>query len=328
MKIRFIIFKLLILLIISSCRITNNGDNIITDPGSSAFVFYSNSEAFSYNYNLLLKNNYIYSSDGNNRISIYDVLNPIAPSRLHSFSLESGSMPVRHIIADNRNNIYVAAADGGLHIINVSNPAFPQSISYNPDIFATGSAYLDDYLFVTHNNGFKIYYTGSGNQLTEIGSFSYFLNRRPLKVLIKNNWLYIITSHTLDIFDVSNTSNIQLEKTLTFTDVIDIDFVSHYLALITGNNLYFINIFNPMTAYIEKYYVLEWMPALIRFYDNNMFIAWQNLNLSAYRMHSINRIEEIARKHFAQPVNDLTYHQNLLYLSNALNGIQIYYFLY
>ena len=321
-------FLLTILIsLLSSCRFTSGDDSFVVDPGSSSFVYYGEALPDEYLWNVISYDTYAYAADGSNKFSVYDILSPTNPMMISTFSLDSGTQPIKQMVSDNRYNIFIAAGNGGLFVVNTSNPSFPVSVFNDNSLFASGLDLYDDYLVVLNNNGWKLFYVTTSSQLTELSSYSYFIDKKPLKVKFLDNWLFVLTDVSLDIFDVSNLSNIVLERSILFTGTIDFAVFQNFVAVVTERNLYFVDINMPLYAEIVRYYELEWRPISINFQNQYMFISWVNRNLSAYRINSLNSISEISRMQMTQPIHDISFSQNYLYLANGLNGLKVYYFL-
>lgn len=316
-----------ILILISSCKITGIDGGELNPPGSGAFLYYGSAPAIDFSWNVTTYDTYAFVADGNSRISIYDILDSTQPRQISSINLPSGSQPIKAIEVDWRYNLYVAGGNGGLHIINCSDPGFPVLVASYPNIYATGLSFQDDYLAVIDNNGWRLFYLTGSSYLTEVGSYIYFMNRQPLKIHMQDNWVFVASHNTLEIFDITNPSNIRLEKNFSFSNFIDFDFIDNYLTLITNYNLYFIDISNPLNASLSNYFELLWTPVMIRNKDNHIFISWENRSLSAYKVWSINIVREVSRKNFTQTVWDISFKNNVLYLANGNEGLKVYNFI-
>jgi len=323
---RFLIYFISFILL-TSCKFSTVDNSDIEDPGSTSFLLYGEAPANSYLWNLTLYDTYAFASDGENSFSVYDILSPTNPTLFSTFHLNTGSQAIKQIKADWNYNLYIAAGNGGISVINCSNPISPTSIYNDNTIYAGGLDINEAYIAVINNSGWRIYYITTAYQLNEVCNFEYFISKIPRKVKFINNWLFVLTDESVDIFDVSNFSNPSLERSININRTVDFDIIENYLTVITDTNLYFINISSPLYAEIDIYYELEWFPISIDFKNQYMFISWSNRNVSAYRINSINSITEIARKEFSNPVYDMGFSDNYLYFANGLEGLKIYNFL-
>ena len=324
-KMLYLLF--LVICITVSCRLTDSGWNNFNPPGDSQFTHQATAEPVYTTLSTILYDNYAFTADGAGYITIYNVINSLDPYLINHFQLPA-SNPVRKIEVDWRINLYVASGDGGLYILDCSNPSSPFMITEEPNIQANDLSYFEDYLAVIVGTGFRLYYLSGNSTLFEVNSFDFFDGRRPMKILLKDNWLYVFSENNFDIFDVTNLYNISHEYGFYFHNrFVDFTILTDFIVLITTSDLFYIDIFNPLHAEVVKSYALAAMPSSISARNEFLFIGWENRNLSAYKILSID-VEplEDARIYMPYVVRDIDFKNDMIYLSIGQGGLAIYYY--
>jgi hypothetical protein len=157
--------------------------------------------------------NYAYIADQEAGLAIIDVTNPIAP-------ILKGSYPYPNTILDSflanglqivGNYAYVAdwnsGSDGGLKIIDISNPVTPILISnYRPCGSATNVKIAGNYAYVTRfSSGLDIIDISSPTTPTFKGNYN--TSGNAIDVQIAGNYAYVADGDSgLQIIDISNPS--------------------------------------------------------------------------------------------------------------------------
>jgi len=317
----------LLSLAILSCRLTGfpEGDFFPIDPGDLSFVRQSNVPAMSSVTNMTLYNNFAFVADGNGRLGIHDVTSSLTPITISSITIPDVQQSIRRIEVDWRNNLYVAAGVGGLHVINASNTHFPVVVASHNQINAADLSLYEDYIAVIDNNGWRLLEVVSSSHLSELFFYDYFIPRQPMRILMRGNWVFVASRDFIDIFDITNPFNVRLERQIRISGFVDFDILDNrFLVVATFNRLLFIDITSPLNADIASDLVPMWTPHVIRAHNNYLFISWTNRSLSAYRILTITSLREESRKEFPQLVRDIDFRGNLIFLSNGINGFDIY----
>ena len=327
----FLSFSLCLILLIS-CRFTSYDWEDVDPPGDFFFIHHGTVPAINTTRNTAIYDNYAFSSDGNGVVAVYNIINSFEPYLISSIELPTNQI-VRKIEVDWRYNLYAAVGNAGVFIINTSNPSYPDIIGDFPHILALDLSLQEDYIAVTDQFGWKLLFLLSSSHLTEINSYYYFDSRQPERILLRGNWVYVVSRNYLDIFDITNIYNIRLERSFHFYDnIVDFDIInsiaSSFIVLATTQNLYYINITNPLSASIVSDFGLSLIPRTLRTRNNYLFIGWENRSLSAYRIADVLQVpSEESRINFSNVVLDIDFRNDLMYFSLGTSGLQIYYYL-
>jgi hypothetical protein len=321
------IIPLLSVVLLTSCRFTDWGDGDFIPPTDHAFVYQGTAPANLFTWNVALYDRYAFTSDGNGFICIYDAINVYMPHQVSSIDIGTGGQTIRNIEVDWRYNLYVAAGQAGLYIVNASSVFFPVVLAHVPHIHALDISLDDDYLAVIDRNGWKLYYISGHATLTEIGSFDYFLPKQPQKIMLRGNFVYVFSSDSLDIFDVTNPMFITLERTIPWFDFIDYTMVGSTLAVICRDYLYFIDTFRPTSASVVKEYGVRRIARSIGFNAGVLYMGWTDNSLSAFQLRDIFNLtdsDERARIVFEQNVFDIKFRNDVIFISNGAQGLKLY----
>jgi len=329
---RMLVF-FIILLLTNSCKFTDFGGEFDEDGEyggtvndfsfvefGSVLPYESLRASMKYGY-------YIYAADGYGRLSTFYVSDPNYPYRVSTSSVSSQS--IRTIQYDNRyNNLYLAAGSAGFYMLNVNNPSYIADVTSYTNVYALDLSYRNDRLAVIDYNGWKLYQVINTYSLSELNSYSYFMSQQPQKLYMTDYWLYVFSTNTLDIFDVTNPYNIVKERTIDLGgSFVDYTLMDGYLVSITQTNLRIFEIFQPLDTNLAKEYSLRKPPQMLRYNNGYLYISWTDKSLSVYKVYSINNIEEVARKSFSKRIMGIEFQGDYLYLSNEENGLLIYRFI-
>ena len=155
--------------------------------GASQKVVYANNKAFVANGSCLL---------------VLNIDNPEEPSEISILNLPSGASG----LAINGNYAYVAAADSGLCVVDISNPAQPvlRGACLTYDLCQT-VFYSNNLVFVTSRNGVKIIDVSNPASPTQVSSI---FRSTVSEVFVDGNFLYIPCNEDgMFIYDISDPAN-------------------------------------------------------------------------------------------------------------------------
>jgi hypothetical protein len=173
---------------------------------------------------LFINGDYAYVADAWNGLSIYDVSNPAAPTRLSQYNTdqdigignpqEGKENAEFHGVQVVNNTAYCAAGNFGLVIVNVTDKAAPAGVSFLPkDGWTRGVEVSGNYAYICENTGLRIAdvsnpaapaIVGTGWQLPGMGEL--------WKVKVIGNSAYLpyekAGSIILDVTDPANPSEV------------------------------------------------------------------------------------------------------------------------
>jgi len=269
---------------------------------------------------------YIYASDGYGRISVFNASDAFNPYYVSTRLVPGVSQYITRIEYDNRyNHLYLAAGADGMHIVDVSNPSYPTHVASYYDINALDISFKSDYIAAIDTNGWRLYYVTNSFGISETASYSYFIYKQPQKIYMTDFWVFVFSSNTLDIFDITRTNNIILEQTINLKGTfIDFTLVDGYLAVMEDNYLEFFDISQPLNTTQVKDWGFSKMPQMVRYSSPYMYISWTDRTLSVYKVFSLYNIEEVARKSFSWRILDVEFQSDFIYLSNEADGLRIF----
>gem|GEM_PF-5119428 len=317
-----------ILLTLVSCRFYDVNWDDVDPPDDLDFILQGTAEPIVYTRNTTIYDNYAFTSDGNGVIAIYNVINSFNPYLESHIQLPTNQI-IQKIEVDWRLNLYVAAGNDGVFIVDTSSPSFPSVVNEYPHLYALDLSLQEDYLAVVDQAGWSLFFIQSSAQLSEVNSYRFPDNRQPVKILLRNNWVYVFSRFYVDIFDITNIYNIRLERSFSFANrIVDFDIIGNFIALVTTSELYFIDITFPLSASIEGDYALFLTPRTLRARNDKLFIGYENRSLSVYQVWGVHILPtEVSRISFQNVVLDVDFRSDLIYMSAGNTGLLIYYFL-
>jgi len=325
------LFVLLVTGLLVSCLLTGlDGD--ISPPGDMSFMFIGSATAVEQTRNMAINrfDRVAYTSDGSGIIGIYNIANPRDPLMVHSLRLQTGGEHIRKIEVDDNRNLYIAAGNGGLFIVNVLNPQMPVIHYENSSINARDLSFEDDHVAVINDNGWVLYNRTALDHLFEIRTHNYIDNPSPRKVLLRYPWLYVANADRLDIFDLNSPPQSRPERTITYNNFIDFDVDPNgvFMALITQNELIFIDISNPLVTSEIRRMGVNLNSRVIRISQGRLFISTWARTVHVFRLTTLLEIpEEETRINLPQVVQDISFHLGYILLSQGINGFEIYRYL-
>jgi hypothetical protein len=151
---------------------------------------------------------YVYMTQARNNgdassLEIIDVSNPLQPATISIFK----SSYTAHNLDVNKRIVYLATIDGGLRIVDCTDPSNPIEISHIYDSTLVGITVSDSFAFVNRPDSFAVFNISNpqtplfvGGVSRDFGSYSYFDMTRS------NNFVYFAEGY-LGAIDVSNPAN-------------------------------------------------------------------------------------------------------------------------
>ena len=322
------LFSIILFIGLSSCIFFSGDYDDLHPPEDFAFIHHGTAPPILATRNSTLYDIYAFSSDASGMLAIYNVIYSHNPYLLSQLQLPT-NQTIRKIEVDWRLHLYIAAGSAGVYIVDASSPSYPTIANDYTSINAQDISLQEDYLAITDDAGWKLMYISSSSQLSEINSYRFFDSRQPERILLRNNWVYVFSRYDIDIFDITNIYNIQHEGSFNFFyPIIDFDIIGNFIALLTTNDLIYIDISNPLFAYIASEFGLAWTPRTMSVRDNMLFISWDNRSLSAYQVWGVHQLPtENARINLSYAVQDIDFKDDLIYLSMGGGGLQIFYYM-
>jgi len=183
----------------------------VTDPLNPLYLGSANHHYGGFN--LAVSGNIACLASNENGMTIFNVSNTASPVIAGRF--DTGGLP--RSFAFSGSNMFVVRGIGGLHILDITNPAAPGFVSeYDPDNHMTKVAVVAPYAYVTGNMGFSI--IDVTNPSTPLPASEYnFEDRRATDLYIDGNLAYVVFNgrwegpiwlkpelHILDITDRAN----------------------------------------------------------------------------------------------------------------------------
>jgi len=105
---------------------------------------------------------------------------------------------------------------------------------------------------------------------------------------------------------------------------VDFTLIGNYITVVTSNSLQMFDISSPLNASLAKDYGLSKYPQIVRYHSGKLYISFTDRNLYVYEAASINNVYELSRKSFSRKVMDIEFDGFYIYLSNEEDGIKIY----
>ncbi len=104
-------------------------------------------------------------------------------------------------IAYNTSHAYIAALEGGIHILDVSEPALPRPIAhFATEGAATNVCLADEFVYVLDSQHGVLKIDGTNPQQITLLS-NYTETQLPIAAAIQGNYLYLIDSNSIQIID-------------------------------------------------------------------------------------------------------------------------------
>lgn len=138
---------------------------------------------------------------------VLNVANPTTPAVMKKISMPSNIQDITLV----DGIAYVTLGFGGIEVLDVHTPLFTQSLSrYTPDapFFAGRLAVVNQTLYVTTDQGLKIFNIGDATQLQEMGDANFDTNYSYIDIQVQNQIAYIANQEMgLMLVDVSDPAN-------------------------------------------------------------------------------------------------------------------------
>ena len=241
-------------------------------------------------FGVALKGNYAYVGEGRNLL-VLDISTPSSPSRV-------GRVQLPGLIMDDAtfgNYIYVADGDGGLQVLDISNPTVPVIRGFYSSTNLTftsrikifgGTAYV-----ANENDGLQIFDLSNPilPSLLSSTNFGGYADDLIIKATANGVFAYLTTDESLCIIDVSNPTSPVLrgQTTINGGSATSIAMVGNYVyAAAQYGNLEIIDVSNPESPVDVGHAPSMLYPACVAA-ANNFVYAVSQLNINGFDVFSV-----------------------------------------
>ncbi len=139
-------------------------------------------------------------------LRIVDVSNPDNLTELGSYYFNDTAHQCQDVFKDG-NYAYIAASEGGLYIIDVSDAENPTFV-YQWNLLSGNARAVfisDNYAYVAYDRNLVILDISDPTAPSQVSN--YFIGASCNDVLIKNNYAFVVTSNALRVLDVQDPTN-------------------------------------------------------------------------------------------------------------------------
>ena len=323
----------ILFIFLTSCIFTAFGDGDLPPPSDIGFVDVSRISAVNFLHNTTFYDFYAFSSDGIGGITVYNFITPSEP-RIVSHNPLPINQVIRKIEVDWNYNLFLAAGSAGFYIVSAANLHNLTVTAHDDRVNARDISVWEDYIAVADIDGWRLYrYLGGFNLIEECRYYDYHRPVEPQKIYMDGNWIYVFNRRSLDIFDVTNTTKVDRVASFDFpSNFVDFEIIrtgfEKVLAVVTQKHMIFFDILRPLnTTLIRDPYGFNKTPRAIRYNQGNLYITWEDRDVSVfviYSLMSITERDEKSRKQFPQVVSDVDFYRGYVFFTHGTQGIGVY----
>jgi len=318
---KYLVFLTLCLLL-TTCKFTDFGDDIgdfdFIAHGSATAISSINNSLLRYPY-LYSADGYgritVYNiSDSNTPYIVTSRQIPGLSQQIRN--MEYNNRYDNLYLATGNGGIYV------INVSNPANPAFVSSypyinaldLSYKEDYLAVATTngfvmyYANTSSALSEVDSYDFFISQQPQKILLTYFWAFVFTHNTIEIFDVTNPNNIYWERTLNL-------------TGTF---IDYTLIGNYITVVTSNSLQMFDISSPLNASLAKDYGVSKYPQIVRYHSGKLYISYTDRTLYVYEAASINNIYELSLKSFNRKVMDIEFDGFYIYLSNEEDGIKIY----
>jgi pimeloyl-ACP methyl ester carboxylesterase len=220
---------------------------------------------------------------------------------------------------------YVAAGDG-LHVYDVSNPAYPVSLGQtNTGSAPTSVAITSHYaVLANYNDGLRIYDVANPSNLVSVGHTN---NGRAQYVTVSGNYAYLANdTDGLRIYDISNPANpLSVGHATTVEKAFGVTVSGHYAYLAnTTDGLRIYDVANPASPLSVGHAFDAGSAWSVAVSGNYAYVANSTDGLRIYDVSNPAIPFSVGNTNDGGSASDVAVAGNLVFLANGSDGLRVY----